>query len=242
MYAYAKRAADLSIAAVSLLLLAPILGIVAILIKIDSKGPVLFKQQRFGKDKTPFMIYKFRTMTTDAPKNAATRELKNASNYITKVGAIMRKLSIDELPQLLNVVRGEMSLVGPRPVILKELDLILERDKYNANTCKPGITGWAQANGRDEVNIYEKAHMDGEYTERFGLKMDLHCLAKTVETIIFAKGYQEGTRTILPPLQPSTQTPVFYSRIRSISKAVNRPIRRRQTTPEMQNANSYSDI
>lgn len=195
MYAYAKRAADFFVAVISLLFLIVIGAIVATLIKVDSKGPVLFKQQRFGKDKKPFTIYKFRTMTTEAPKDCPTNDLENASSYITRTGQIMRKLSIDELPQFLNVLKGEMSLVGPRPVVLTEVDLIAERDKYNANSFTPGITGWAQANGRDEINIYEKARMDGEYAHNFGIKMDLRCLVKTVETILFAKGYKEGSRT-----------------------------------------------
>ena len=192
MYTYAKRAADFSVAIISLCLLAVLFVVVAILIKADSKGPIFFKQLRFGKDKKPFTIYKFRTMTTDAPKNAATRELQDAASYITKVGKIMRKLSIDELPQLLNILKGEMSVVGPRPVILAEIDLITERTKYGANALIPGITGWAQANGRDEIDIYTKARMDGDYASEFGLVMDIRCLFKTVETILFAKGYQEG--------------------------------------------------
>ena len=238
MYTYVKFSVDLAVAIISLFLLAFVLGIVSIFIKVDSKGPVLFKQQRSGKDKKPFTIYKFRTMTTDAPKNAPTCELQDATHYITRVGNVMRKLSIDELPQLLNIIKGEMSFVGPRPVILNEVDLIYERDKYNANSCKPGITGWAQANGRDEINFYDKARMDGEYTEKLGLMMDLRCLAKTVETILFAKGYQEGARTIPMPQQPAIQVPAFYSQIKSVSKAVNRPIRRRQATSEAQHANT----
>ena len=195
MYTYAKRAADFSVAIISLCLLAVLFVVVAILIKADSKGPIFFKQLRFGKDEKPFTIYKFRTMTTDAPKNAATRELQDAASYITKVGKIMRKLSIDELPQLLNILKGEMSVVGPRPVILAEIDLITERTKYGANALIPGITGWAQANGRDEIDIYTKARMDGDYASEFGLVMDIRCLFKTVETILFAKGYQEGAVT-----------------------------------------------
>lgn len=196
MYAHAKRLADILVASISLLLLLPIGLLIAVLIKVDSKGPVLFKQQRSGKDKTPFTIYKFRTMTTEAPENCPTNDLKDSASYITKTGKVMRKLSVDELPQFFNVLKGEMSLVGPRPVVLNEEDLIAERDKYNANTYRPGITGWAQANGRDEVNIYEKARMDGEYAAQFGFWMDFLCVAKTVETILFAKGYSEGTREV----------------------------------------------
>jgi O-antigen biosynthesis protein WbqP len=229
MYLYVKRASDICVAIISLFILSAIWLIVATLIKIDSNGPVLFKQQRFGKDKKPFTIYKFRTMTVEAPKNCATNDLDNAASFITRTGKIMRKLSIDELPQFLNVLKGEMSLVGPRPVILQETDLIYERDKYRANHCTPGITGWAQANGRDEVNIYEKARMDGEYADNFGLMMDLRCLTKTVETILFQKGYREGALpSIIPQMQPTT-TP-FYASINRNSKKINRPIRRRSTS------------
>lgn len=232
MYTYAKRTGDVCIASVSLLLLSVIWVLVAACIKADSKGPVLFKQQRYGKDKHPFTIYKFRTMKTDAPKNCATNDLENAGSYITKTGKIIRQLSIDELPQLVNVLRGEMSLIGPRPVILAETDLIAERDKYNANHCTPGITGWAQSNGRDEVNIYEKAKMDGEYAENFGALMDLRCIVKTVETLLFAKGYKEGTtQPILPVLpQLQAQTPVFYSRAQTTAKPGSRIVRRRPIT------------
>ena len=192
MYTYAKRAADFSVAIISLCLLAVPFVVVAILIKADSRGTIFFKHLRFGKDEKPFMIYKFRTMISAAPRNTATRELQDTTSYITKVGKILRKLSIDELPQLINILKGEMSVVGPRPVILAETDLIAERSKYGANALTPGITGWAQANGRDEIDIYTKARMDGDYASEFGFMMDIRCLFKTVETILFAKGYQEG--------------------------------------------------
>lgn len=192
MYGYTKRGADIIVAVISLAFLSIIWVAIAVAIKLDSKGPVLFKQQRFGKDQKPFLIYKFRTMATDAPADVATNDLKNATSYITRTGKIMRKLSLDELPQFLNVLKGEMSLVGPRPVILAETDLITEREKYGANALVPGITGWAQANGRDEIDIYTKARMDGDYASEFGLAMDIRCLFKTVETILFAKGYREG--------------------------------------------------
>jgi len=168
---------------------------IAMAIKADSKGPVLFKQLRYGKDQKPFMIYKFRTMAVNAPSDMATNDFKDSSSYITKVGKIMRKLSLDEVPQFINVLKGEMSLVGPRPVILAETDLIAERHKYGANALVPGITGWAQANGRDEIDIYAKARMDGDYASEFGMLMDIRCLFKTVETILFAKGFQEGSTT-----------------------------------------------
>ena len=194
MYVRIKRVADASVAAIFLVLFIIPGAIIALIIRLDSKGPVIFKQQRSGKDKKPFFIYKFRTMTTDAPKNSPTNDLKDSASFITPIGKVMRKLSIDELPQLVNVLKGDMSIVGPRPVILNEVELLAERDKYNANSCTPGITGWAQANGRDEVDIYEKARMDGEYRDKFGVLMDFYCLVKTTETIVFAKGFKEGSR------------------------------------------------
>ena len=154
-----------------ILLILPIC-LIAIWVKLDSKGTVIFKQKRVGKNLKPFMVYKFRTMTTDAPKNCPTNSLNNALLYITRSGKIMRKLSVDELPQLINVLKGEMSIIGPRPVILFETDLLSEREKYNANNCRPGITGWAQVNGRDELRTIEKAKMDGEYVNNFGIVMD----------------------------------------------------------------------
>ena len=194
MYRYTKRGADITVALISLALLSILWIAIAIAIKTDSKGPVLFKQLRYGKDEKPFMIYKFRTMADGTP-TMATNDFKDAGNYITKVGKIMRKLSLDEVPQFLNVLKGEMSLVGPRPVILAETNLIAERNRYGANAFVPGITGWAQANGRDQIDIYTKARMDGDYASEFGLLMDIRCLFKTVETILFANGYQEGSAT-----------------------------------------------
>jgi O-antigen biosynthesis protein WbqP len=194
MYKYTKRAADIVVALISLAFLSIIWIAIAVAIKADSKGPVLFKQLRFGKDQKPFKIYKFRTMAVSAPANMATNDFADATSYITKVGKVMRKLSIDELPQFINVLKGDMSLVGPRPVILAETDLIAERTKYGANAFVPGITGWAQANGRDEMDIYTKAKFDGDYASEFGLMMDIRCLVKTIETIVFARGYREGAK------------------------------------------------
>lgn len=152
----------------------------------------MFKHKRFGQNKQPFTIYKFRTMKTSAPKNIPTNSLVNAEDHITRFGRIMRKLSLDEIPQLINVIRGEMSIVGPRPVILRETDLIALRQKYKANSCKPGITGWAQVNGRDELRIAEKAKMDGEYARNLGPRMDLKCLLMTIHAVIAVKGHREG--------------------------------------------------
>lgn len=189
---FIKRLLDtLSATTFAILLIIPFV-LIAICIKLDSKGPVLFKQKRAGKDLKPFKVYKFRTMTTNAPKNCPTNSLSDAHNYITRSGKIMRKLSIDELPQILNVLKNEMSIVGPRPVILNETDLLTEREKHSANSCKPGITGWAQVNGRDELRVEEKAKMDGEYAREVGFIMDTRCLIKTITAVLSVKGHKEG--------------------------------------------------
>ena len=192
MYAkLVKPCLDRVVAATLLAILAVPLLLVAIWIKLDSHGPVIFKQPRFGKNKVTFMVYKFRTMATDTPQ-VSTNTFKNAHAYITRSGKILRKLSIDELPQILNVLKGEMSLVGPRPVILSESRLIEMREEYNANSVKPGITGWAQVNGRDELDDIIKAQMDGHYVANFGFTTDIKILLKTVWVIISAAGHQEG--------------------------------------------------
>lgn len=188
---YIKSALDTALSTVGLLILFIPFILVALAIKLDSKGPVFFKQLRYGKHKKPFLVYKFRTMRTDAPANIATNSFKNSTNYITAVGKILRKLSIDELPQIFNVLNGDMSLVGPRPVVLSEHNLIALREGHGANAVKPGITGWAQVNGRDELDDIIKARMDGQYVENFGLKTDIGCLFKTVWVILSAAGHNE---------------------------------------------------
>lgn len=189
---FIKRLFDVLFSTVLLILLAAPFALIALWVKYDSKGPVLFKHIRAGKDLKPFTVYKFRSMSIDAPKYQATNDLLNAGSYITFSGRIMRKLSIDELPQLINVLKGDMSIVGPRPVILNETKLLAERKKYDASSCKPGITGWAQVNGRDELRIEEKAKMDGFYVENFGITMDLKCLALTLMAVLSMKGHKEG--------------------------------------------------
>jgi O-antigen biosynthesis protein WbqP len=189
---YVKRSLDILSALIISLLSLPIAVIVAIVIMLDDGRPVMFKQKRFGRNKQPFTIYKFRTMTTDAPSDSPTRNLLNAKSHITRSGKIIRKLSLDELPQLINVLKGEMSIIGPRPVVLKETRLIAERDRYNANSCRPGITGWAQVNGRDNVRLRQKAKMDGEYARRLGLVIDVKCLILTVYAVLSIKGHKEG--------------------------------------------------
>jgi O-antigen biosynthesis protein WbqP len=190
---YIKPLFDTASATIFIILALPIAGIVAVVIKLYDGGPIVFKQKRFGKHKEPFTVYKFRTMMVEAPKNSPTNSLKNAKSYITPPGKVIRKLSLDELPQLINVLKGDMSLVGPRPVVLKEIDLIEERDKYNANACKPGITGWAQVNGRDEVRLKQKAKMDGHYMRKLSPVMDAKCLALTLWAVLSIKGHREGT-------------------------------------------------
>jgi O-antigen biosynthesis protein WbqP len=170
--------------------------ITGIIIKRTSKGPVFFKQIRSGKNNKLFKIYKFRSMKVDAPKNRPTNSLNNSEYYITSFGSFIRRYSVDELPQLLNVIKGDMSLVGPRPVITKGEDKLLlkERHKNGADTIKPGITGWAQVNGRDDLNYMHKATLDGEYISNICFLMDLLCLSRTINAVLLIKGYREGSK------------------------------------------------
>lgn len=192
MYNGFKRFFDIFSSSAAILLLSPLLLTVAILIKATSKGPVLFKQKRVGRGKNHFMIWKFRTMRTDTPKDCPTHMLENPDRYITGVGKFLRKTSLDELPQLFNILAGQMSVIGPRPALWNQYDLITERDKYGANDIRPGLTGWAQINGRDELPITEKAALDGEYVEKYGLKMDVKCLFGTVKQVLTGAGVVEG--------------------------------------------------
>lgn len=192
MYRHVKPTIDKIVSLVGLIILSPFLIIISVWVKLESEGPVFFKQQRYGKDKVPFDCLKFRTMYIDAPANKATAELKDATYYITTSGRILRRLGIDELPQLINVLKGEMSLIGPRPVVLTETRLIAERDKYGANSFTPGIGGWAQSNGRDEIDYKTKARLDGEYAQNFGFHMDASCLWRTAVAIFTSRGFKEG--------------------------------------------------
>lgn len=174
-------------------ILAPFMVIFAVVIKIDSRGPILFKQKRVGKNKELFEIWKFRTMRIDTPKDMPTHMLNNPEQFITRVGKLFRKLSIDELPQIYQCLfSNHLSLVGPRPALWNQDDLIAERDKYGANSIKPGITGWAQINGRDELEISVKAKLDGEYVEKMGLLMDMKCLFGTLISVLKSRGVVEG--------------------------------------------------
>lgn len=189
---YLKRFFDFLLSVLGVICLSPIFIIVIILIKIDSKGPIIFKQKRIGKDKKEFEIYKFRSMRIDAPKNAPTHTLENPSMYITKVGQFIRKTSLDELPQLINIIKGDMSIVGPRPALWNQYDLIAERDKYNANSIRPGLTGYAQVNGRDELPIEVKAKYDGEYLSKYNFLFDLKIMFLTVFKVLKRDGIKEG--------------------------------------------------
>lgn len=187
-----KRFLDLTLSLLGLILLSPILVVLIILIKTDSKGPILFKQKRIGKDKTYFNILKFRTMRIDTPKDMPTHMLKNADTYITKVGKVLRKTSLDELPQLINIIKGDMSIIGPRPALWNQYDLIEERDKYHANDIRPGLTGLAQVNGRDELKIPVKAKYDGEYCKNLSFILDVKIFFKTIVNVFEHKGVVEG--------------------------------------------------
>ena len=194
---YGKRIEDVSIALAALVILGLPMLLVAAAIRLTSKGPALFRQKRFGKDKKLFTVYKFRTMSTKAPKNMPTNSFTNADSYITPLGGVLRKLSIDELPQLLNVIKGDMSIVGPRPVIKTEKKLISLRQKYHANSVKPGITGWAQVNGRDDLDDQRKAEMDGEYVQRLSFLTDVKIMIKTIGAVLMMSGHTEGNeRTV----------------------------------------------
>lgn len=192
IYMGIKRCMDFVLALVALILFWWVLLILCIAIKLDSPGPILFKQKRVGLHKTHFNILKFRTMRIDTPKDMPTHMLSNPDQYITKVGKFLRKSSLDELPQIINILAGQMSIVGPRPALWNQYDLIEERDKYGANDVLPGLTGWAQINGRDELEIPVKAKLDGEYVEKFGLGMDIKCFFGTITAVLFHKGVVEG--------------------------------------------------
>ncbi len=193
MYKYIKRFLDIFLSLFALLIFAIPMLIVAIIIKCESKGPVIFKQKRIGKEKKEFFIYKFRTMRNDTPKNVPTHLLQGSQSYITKSGAFFRKTSIDELPQLLNILKGDMSIIGPRPALWNQYDLIAEREKLSANSCLPGLTGLAQINGRDELEIKEKAKFDGEYAKNICFSLDLKIFFLTIKSVFKAEGIKEGS-------------------------------------------------
>ncbi|MFH0395574.1 sugar transferase [Streptococcus sp. A34] len=192
MYPILKRASDMVISGLAIVVLSPVFLLIAVAIKLDSKGPVLFKQKRIGTNKSHFMIYKFRSMYVDAPSDMPTHLLKDPNAMITKVGAFLRKTSLDELPQLFNIFKGEMAIVGPRPALWNQYDLIEERDKYGANDIRPGLTGWAQINGRDELEIVEKSKLDGFYVKHMSFSLDIKCFYGTFLSVVKSEGVVEG--------------------------------------------------
>ena len=191
MYRYFKRFLDIVLSAAGLLVLSPILLVIAVAIKLDSKGPVLFKQKRVAKGKEHFQILKFRTMYADVPKDVPTHLLADPESKITKIGRFLRKSSLDELPQIWNILVGEMSIIGPRPALWNQFDLIAERDKYGANDVRPGLTGLAQVMGRDELPIEVKAKYDGEYAQNVTFVNDVKIFFKTITSVLGAKGVKE---------------------------------------------------
>lgn len=198
MYLKIKKGMDSFLAAVGLIILSPLFCALIIWIKLDSKGPVLFKQKRIGIHKKTFHILKFRTMRIDTPKDMPTHMLADPEQYITKAGHFLRKTSLDELPQIINILMGDMSIIGPRPALWNQYDLIAERDKYGANDVLPGLTGWAQINGRDELEIPVKAKLDGEYVAKLrkgslsGFLMDTRCFFGTIVSVLRSDGVVEG--------------------------------------------------
>ena len=189
---FIKRLIDFVLSLCGLIVLSPVFIILCIWIKLDSRGPILFKQKRVGINKTYFNIYKFRTMYIDTPKDMPTHMLSNPDQFITKAGKFLRKTSLDELPQIINIIKGEMAIIGPRPALWNQDDLIAERDKYHANDVRPGLTGWAQINGRDELEIPVKARLDGEYVKRISFLFDVKCFFGTITSVLKSDGVVEG--------------------------------------------------
>lgn len=187
-----KRLLDIILSGCAIVILSPLLMIIAVAIKIDDPGPVLFRQKRVGIHKNHFSIMKFRTMKMDTPKDTPTHLLENPEQYITKVGKFLRKSSLDELPQIFQIFTGKMSIIGPRPALWNQFDLIAERDKYGANDVRPGLTGWAQINGRDELPIEVKARFDGEYVEKLSFLFDCKCFFGTIGAVLKHDGVVEG--------------------------------------------------
>lgn len=192
MYKHQKRFIDLIFSLMGLIILSPIFLVLILLIKIDSRGPILFKQKRMCINKGYFNILKFRTMKIETPKDTPTHLLENPQQYITRVGKFLRKTSLDEIPQIINIISGEMSIIGPRPCLWNQYDLIEARDKYGANDIRPGLTGWAQINGRDELAIDVKARLDGEYVKKMSFGFDVKCFFGTITSVLKHHGVVEG--------------------------------------------------
>ena len=192
MYKFFKRTLDIVLSFLGMIVLSPFFLLLVLAIKLDSKGPVLFKQKRVGLHKKHFYILKFRTMRIDTPKDTPTHLLENPEQWITKVGKFLRKTSLDELPQIWNIFVGDMSIIGPRPALWNQYDLIEERDRYGANDVLPGLTGWAQIHGRDELPIAKKAELDGYYVQHLSFGLDVHCFFGTIKSVAKSEGVVEG--------------------------------------------------
>ena len=192
MYGVLKRFFDIILNLVAIIVFSWLLIIIAIAIVVEDKGNILFKQKRIGKNKKEFYIYKFRTMKVSTPKDVPTHLLDNPESYITKIGGFLRRTSLDELPQLFNILKGDMSIVGPRPALWNQFDLIDLRDKNGSNSVRPGLTGWAQVNGRDELPIDVKAGFDGEYIKKMSIVFDIKIILMTVVSVFTSKGVREG--------------------------------------------------
>lgn len=189
---YAKRLIDLLLSACAIVVLSPVYLLICIAIVADDPGPVFFRQKRVGIHKTHFLILKFRTMKMSTPKDVPTHLLENPEQYITRVGKFLRKTSLDELPQIFQIFTGKMAIIGPRPALWNQFDLIAERDKYGANDVRPGLTGWAQINGRDELPIDVKARFDGEYVQNLSFAFDCKCFFGTIRSVLKSEGVVEG--------------------------------------------------
>lgn len=205
IYLLFKRFYDFVLAFIGLIVLSPLFIILIILIKLDSKGPILFRQKRIGRHKKHFYILKFRTMRIDTPKDTPTHMLENPEKWITKVGKFLRKTSLDELPQIINILKGDMSIIGPRPALWNQYDLVDERDKYDVHKLFPGLTGYAQIHGRDELPIPEKAKLDGYYVEHISLWLDIKIFFGTVISIFKSDGVVEGGTGTLEKKQVDTK-------------------------------------
>ncbi|EGC21579.1 sugar transferase [Streptococcus sanguinis] len=192
MYKFFKRTLDIVLSFIGMIVLSPFFLLLVLAIKLDSKGPVLFKQKRVGLHKKHFYILKFRTMRIDTPKDTPTHLLENPEQWITKVGKFLRKTSLDELPQIWNIFVGDMSIIGPRPALWNQYDLIEERDRYGANDVLPGLTGWAQIHGRDELPIAKKAELDGYYVQHLSFGLDVRCFFGTIKSVAKSEGVVEG--------------------------------------------------
>ena len=192
MYKFFKRTLDIVLSFLGMIALSPFFLLLVLAIKLDSKGPVLFKQKRVGLHKKHFYILKFRTMRMDTPKDTPTHLLENPEQWITKVGKFLRKTSLDELPQIWNIFVGDMSIIGPRPALWNQYDLIEERDRYGANDVLPGLTGWAQIHGRDELPIAKKAELDGYYVQHLSFGLDVRCFFGTIKSVAKSEGVVEG--------------------------------------------------